>query len=199
MPLRANIIQGFSLRAPDNGFRNTVGSSSSHSLPSKASLKQSVKTGFRSFRISRAPSVSGVLRSSWQERLNSASYIPSISIPAPLTPFPTRKTKRCSDLPEETPKDSVSAENSTSRPDESKGMKLARMRFCCFFFPKREGKVWKFSVCKGGYFAGREMISFYSGVLEMKKINILEGSWGKEKSWGRRNGKGGGRGGKKMP
>lgn len=23
-------------------------------------------------------------------------------------------------------------------------------------------------MCKGGYFAGREMISFYSGVLEMK-------------------------------
>lgn len=31
------------------------------------------------------------------------------------------------------------------------------------------------------------------------KINILEGSWGKEKSWGRRNGKGEGRSGKKMP
>lgn len=111
-----------------------------------------------------------MLRSSQQARLNSASHIPSVSRPAPLTPFTTRKTKRCSDLLEETPKGSVSAENSTSRPDESKGMKLARMRFCFlfFFFSKREGKVWKFSVCKGGYFAGREMISFYSGVLEMK-------------------------------
>lgn len=36
------------------------------------------------------------------------------------------------------------------------------------------------------------MISFYSRVLKMKKkhINILEGSRGKESSWGRRNRKG---------
>lgn len=44
-------------------------------------------------------------------------------------------------------------------------------------------------MCKGGYFAGREMISFCSGVLEMKKStfwkeveekkNLGEGEMGK--------------------
>lgn len=98
-----------------------------------------------------------------------------ISRPAPLTPFTTRRTKRCSDLPKETPKGSVSAQNSTSHPDESKGMKLARMRFWFLvglFFSEREGNVWKISVCKGGYFAGREMISLYSGTLEMENQHI---------------------------
>lgn len=73
------------------------------------------------------------LQKFWQVRLNSVLCIPSTSRPAPLTPFTTRRTKRCSDLPKEIPKDSVSAENSTSHPDESKGMKLARMRFWVFF------------------------------------------------------------------
>lgn len=75
------------------------------------------------------------------------------------------------------------------------------LEFCLFacLFSNREGKVWKFSVCKGGYFAGREMIFFFFLEYWKWKINILEGSWGKEKSWGRRNGKGGRRSGKKMP
>ena len=68
-----------------------------------------------------------------------------------------------------------------------------------FVFFKGEGKVWKLSVCKGGYFAGREMISFYSGVREMKKSTFWKEVEGKKNLGGRRNGKGGGRGGKKMP
>lgn len=61
--------------------------------------------------------------------------------------------------------------------------------FVCLF-SNREGKVWKFSVCKGGYFAGREMIFFFWSTGNEKSTfwkeveerkNLGEGEMGKVK------------------
>lgn len=96
----------------------------------QASFKQSVKTFFPSFCNWWAPSMSGVFRSSWQTRLHSALRIPS----ADLHHWPQ--------LPQGKLRDAVTCPrapwkavgNSTSHSDESKGMKLARMRFWLGFW-----------------------------------------------------------------
>lgn len=84
-------------------------------------------------------------------------------------------------MPKEIPKDSVSAENSTSHPDESKGMKLARMRFWVFFFRKGRKCLENFSVqrrvfCRKGddfflfWSTGNEKSTFWKEAEERKNL-----------------------------
>lgn len=80
------------------------------------------------------------------------------------------------------PKGSVSTENSTCHPNESKGMKLARMRFSFVFFPERGRKCLEnFTVqrrvfCRKGddfylfWSTGNEKTTFQKEVEERKSL-----------------------------